>query len=132
MSRLISKTVSIILALTIVYGGYGNVLCYGDDGHIALEPVFHNHCDHDHEHKHESHAEHEDVETNLSDKCSPCVDILNSTDIEPVRIQLLSLSNPADFHLIAANSVDPLGIVNTDQKSLSSFFKPLKTIILLT
>ena len=132
MSRLISKTVSIILVLTVVCGGYGNVWCYGDDGHIAVEPLFHNHCDHDHGHKHENHAEHEDIETHLTEKCSPCADILISTDIEPVRIQLISLSNSADFHLIAVNSVDPLGTINTDQKCLSSFFRPLKTIILLT
>lgn len=132
MIQLVSKLVRITLILTLIFNGCGSVLCYGNDGHIAVEPIFHNHCDHDHEHKHENRTEHEDIETHLKDKCSPCVDILISTDVGPIRTQLQPLHNESLLNGVVVNSIDSLGTTNTHREDIFSFFRPLKTIVLLT
>lgn len=33
------------LILISPVGGFSKVICYGPDGHIAIEPVVHNHCE---------------------------------------------------------------------------------------
>ena len=132
MSRLKSKFIGVTSILSLIFNCCGNVLCYGNDGHIAVEPAFHNHCNHD-EHSHKPDCSgYEQSCTCMANKCNPCVDILTLTDIEPVRIQFQLLHDLSSLNAVAVNSVDPLGIIKTFQEDIFSFFKPLKTIILLT
>ena len=72
---------SILLVLLIYVFMAGNTsgelaLCIGADGHIALEPVIHEHC---HNHPHIEHdpssMEHEHGEHVESPHCKPCIDI---------------------------------------------------------
>ena len=76
-----TKITSILVVLLIYVFIAGNTsgelaLCIGANGHIALEPLIHEHChDHPHiehdpssmEHEHDGHAE--------SPHCKPCIDI---------------------------------------------------------
>ena len=101
---------SILLVLLIYVFMAGNTsgelaLCIGADGHIALEPVIHEHC---HNHPHIDHdpssMEHEHDEHVESPHCKPCIDIpifIGPTDnrlpIKPVKPNpdtLVSLLEP--------------------------------------
>jgi len=76
-----TKTTSILVVLLIYVFIAGNTsgelaLCIGANGHIALEPLIHEHChNHPHiehdpssmEHEHDGHVE--------SPHCRPCIDI---------------------------------------------------------
>ena len=118
----------------LTWSGYGNVLCYGQNGHVAVEPALHRHC-HDHD-EHASSPGHDKilgVEIQASDGCNPCVDVLIAHDSEPIRLKkVVSLSG------LTANIASAVGArsltagvrFKTDESC--SFFTPLKNIVLLT
>ncbi len=102
---------SILLVLLIYVFMAGNTsgelaLCIGANGHIALEPVIHEHC---HNHPHIEHdpssMEHEHDEHVESPHCKPCIDIpifIGPTDyrlplkpVKPNPDMLVSLLEPA-------------------------------------
>ena len=134
MDRLTAKFVRIVLILTVVGSGYGNVVCYGSDGHITVEQAFHTHCEHSRDYRQQGdHNRHEDVQACLSNDCLPCVDVVVSADLAPVRSQHSSVYVLTSLNLVAGNSLDfARSDVDGGFAHLPSFFKPLKTIILLT
>ncbi|MHC4926692.1 MAG: hypothetical protein ACYTER_05065 [Planctomycetota bacterium] len=138
MSQLMTKLVHFILIALLVCNGYGNVVCFGSDGHIAIEPAFHDHCatshDHGHGHHHHSDTAHRDeTESCLDVSCSPCTDMLITTDLEPARLQTSTQSEVAhsgiDLKTVADSYNHHCYECNVDP---FSYFTPLETIILLT
>jgi len=136
--KLGKKCIVMLICLLIIGNlAQGTVLCFGADGHVELEPAFHNHCDHpfhsdasdQNQHFHE--ADHE-----KSKHCKPCVDI-------PISIGLAKISHPPK----QSNPTSPVPAVNviadTDKINYSAFdlisntsvdisyFTPLRTVILL-
>ncbi|MEN8127764.1 MAG: hypothetical protein ABFR90_08160 [Planctomycetota bacterium] len=128
MPKILSKFVCLTLILTVVCSGYSKVLCYGNDGHVAIEPVFHNHCHHD-EHDHEDN---QDRDPEFSDSCDPCEDILISNDLEPVRLSHSTESNDMHFNISFSAVTVSCYAVSIAPFEASSFFKPLSSIRLLT
>lgn len=133
MKNYLTKLVCIALIAALSWSGFGNVLCYGTDGHVAVEPAFHDHC-HGHgapsEHRHrEAHG----LAIEALDDCNPCVDVLLGHDGEPIR-----LKNTVSFGDIGTGipfyaDVSPLtAAANNTTYNTFSFFTPLKSIILLT
>jgi hypothetical protein len=77
-----TKAASILVVLLIYFVIAGNTsgelaLCIGADGHIALEPVIHEHCENlPHIEQNESSSMvHEHEEHLESPHCKPCIDI---------------------------------------------------------
>ncbi len=117
--------------------GFFTVICHGSDGHVAVEPVIHNHC----ECSESDESGHQDIFAWLaSESCSDhghCTDTIVSSDytvsarknIKPqlakVFVQILcqkSTSNQitSSFrHLLSWDA------------EFSSFFRPLRSIIIL-
>lgn len=136
MRNILAKLVRFVLIAVVGCNSYGNVLCFGNDGHVAIEPAFHDHCGHDHDHGHHSHsdADHrQDADRFLTVSCSPCTDVMVATDFEPARTKNLT---PSVFvHSGIDLTTDPVSFdhgrhgCNADP---SSYFTPLRTIVLLT
>lgn len=128
MKTALIKLVHVILVWNLAFGGYSNVLCFGDDGHVAIEPAFHNHCSHD-EH---DHAENQAGDSEFSDPCNPCEDVLMGNNLEPAKvISLVPISNvQANACLSVAESTRPPA--STAHLDAYAFYKPLKSIRLLT
>jgi len=116
----------------------GVVVCVGSDGHVALEPAFHERCHH-HVHAEEtevgqftkeisSHAE--------SRHCQPCVDIPLSlgllqdcsqlTKLQP-KSQILSAPVSPDTSL---ETIPVLTGVSEPFYITTPYFDPLRTVIL--
>jgi len=109
---------SILIVLLIYIFMAGNTsgelaLCIGENGHVALEPVIHEHC-HNHPHielneptslahKHDGHLE--------SPHCRPCIDIPifigpfdNRLGLKPVKPNPETLICPLETEVIAHDS----------------------------
>jgi hypothetical protein len=117
--------------------GFFKVTCHGSDGHIAEEPLFHNHCQcpepepgDNLNHSSESHAD-------LSIEHSHCKDTITAWDFYVLaqKNRLTSL-----LKIVAGNSFFKsisfdisLYLRDSDTKhvQLSPFFTPLRTVILL-
>lgn len=133
------KKYMFVLICLLIIGNLarGTVLCFGADGHVELEPVFHNHCDHpvhsdasvQNQHSHETSHE-------KGKHCQPCVDVAISFGLAKISHMPKQLNptspvaaanviadtdkiNCSAFHLISNTSVD------------TSYFTPLRTVILL-
>jgi hypothetical protein len=135
----IYKKCVVALIYLVVIGNLtqGTVLCFGADGHVELEPAFHEHCDHPvHSHASDQKQHSHEAGHEKGKHCEPCVDIPISfglAKISPVTKQL----NPTFF--VPATNV----IVLTDNLDFSaynlisntfvdtSYFTPLRTVILL-
>ena len=79
LKKTIAVKILIILLIYVFIAGYTSgdlALCIGADGHVALEPVLHEHC-HNHPHiEHDSSSmEHEHDGHVKSPHCKPCIDI---------------------------------------------------------
>jgi hypothetical protein len=128
MHKIVSKFVRFSLILAVTFSSYGNVLCYGSDGHVAIEPLFHNHCGHD-EHEHDENQGRDSVCLN---SCSPCQDVLIRNDLEPARMKnSVSFCN---FHFSnsVSKEITSCFAIRIAQYEISSFFAPLNSIRLLT
>lgn len=118
--------VLLVSAFSLTVSNAG-VVCFGHDGHIALEPAHHSHCDHD------GHAE--DAEPQLSARhCSPCTDIALST--APAEAAKVQKSAPAAAVVRAITGMQTTNHQNRSDNPgpihESQYFSPLRTIILLT
>lgn len=120
---------------------HGTVLCFGADGHIEFESVFHEQCaDHDHSwslyHWHDfSDAEHEG---NRHCHYGRCVDV--SVDVALARISRIQMTEQLDrtVDAVCADLIVAVGQVGysvhfSASNTLfdTSYFDPLRTIILL-
>ena len=136
MLNILSKLVRFVLIAVVVCNGYGNVLCFGNDGHVAIEPAFHDHCSHDHDHGHYHDSDRtcrEEAEHVLTVSCSPCTDVMVAADFEPVRTKNLTQSVfvYSGIGLTRAPVSFDHGRCGFNADS-SSYFTPLRTIVLLT
>jgi len=112
-----TKATSILVVLLIYIFMAGNTsgdlaLCIGADGHVALEPAIHEHCqDHPHiEQNDPSSMGHEHDEHLESPHCKPCIDIpifIGPTDnrlalkpVKPNPNKLVSLVGCASHTII--------------------------------
>ena len=124
------------MLLTIAQWSYGGfVLCYGSDGHVAMEPVFHNHCpEPDHTGNQNNSSE---SEADLSFEHSYCKDTITASDFYVLAqknhvISLLKIVTTNSFLKAVSPDVSShlrYSDMNNDQ--LSPFFTPLRTVILL-
>jgi hypothetical protein len=139
-----TKTTSILVVLLIYVFLVGNTsgelaLCIGANGHIALEPIIHEHCNnHPHiEQNDPSSMEHEDEGHSESPHCKPCIDIpifIGPTDnrlpLKPVKpnpepiVCLLDPVEISDYQLILS-VVPRLSYFATDENRF------LRSIILI-
>ena len=129
---LFRKFVYLILMGTTACASYGQVLCYGDNGHVKIETAFHDHCDHDHDHggNHLPDDHHEHI---TPDKCGPCIDLpFGNEPYDPVKIQKYFGSNTSFTVVALDNSNTTQCIRSNDFHALcDTFFTPLKVIVLL-
>ncbi|NIP25794.1 MAG: hypothetical protein GWN67_12320 [Phycisphaerae bacterium] len=133
------KEYMVVLICLLIIGNLtqGTVLCFGADGHVELEPAFHNHCDHlvhlhasgQNQHSHEPGHE-------KSEHCAPCVDIPISAGLTKIShtFKLTKTTSPApaanvfnDTDKINCSAFDLISNTSVD----TSYFTPLRTVILL-
>lgn len=114
-------------------GGFLSVICRGSDGHIAVEPVVHDHCECSEAGDGERPA---GATTELSGQHGHCRDsIATSNAIAPagkkVKRSIEKIATAEVFH--KANAVDASSgfSLTTNSNDVSSFHGPLRTIILL-
>lgn len=129
--------VLLICLLVICNLAQGVVLCLGADGHIEIESAFHQRC------AGKSHTDASDknqlfcqADNEDCKHCEPCIDVpisfglakisrvpkqLNSTVSTPAAV-VIAPSDKLDFSLFHSAS---------DTSSITSYFTPLRTIILL-
>ena len=67
----LTKLVCIVLVGAVSLSCSSGVLCYGDDGHVAIELLLHDHCGHSGHEDDSSHRESEHPVFVISDACSP-------------------------------------------------------------
>jgi hypothetical protein len=137
--KLCKKLMVVLICLLIIGNlAQGTVLCFGADGHVELEPAFHKHCDHrvhyhasvQNQHSHEPGHE-------KGKHCEPCVDIPISASLAKIShtFKQLKTTSPAP----AANVIADIDNINCSAFDLisntsddTSYFTPLRTVILLT
>lgn len=136
MSTMLRRRVTILLIGLFFFStisGIGSVLCYGSDGHIALEPAVHHHCDC----AGEDSSHHSEDMIIAAEGHGHCVDVAVGVDA------LISVEKSIRFSVVEVLKANPLlpsfsfqnastiksGTV--DSEPLPSFFGPLGVIILL-
>ncbi|MHC5199468.1 MAG: hypothetical protein ACYSO1_05055 [Planctomycetota bacterium] len=129
----LTKLVCIVLVGAVSLSCSSGVLCYGDDGHVAIELMLHDHCGHSGHEDDSSHRESEHPVFVISDACSPCTDVLMGQEREPVRKQQSNPCGQAEAVAVLGDVLTACGCKDAciipDQ---TPFFTPLKSIVLLT
>lgn len=128
-----NKVITLFIALMCVspISCFFTVICRGSDGHVAVEPVIHNHCEHP-----ETDNNFAGVAVDSSTDHGHCKDsIITSNVIIPAR-KNLKLSSDKVFTaniFLKSNTTHTSSISSLALRSyeLSSFFAPLRTVILL-
>ncbi|MHC4116025.1 MAG: hypothetical protein ACYSWO_00815 [Planctomycetota bacterium] len=118
---------------------HGTVLCFGADGHVEFESVFHEQCT-DHVHSlpsdHHHHPSEEDHEHSKHCHAGQCVDVpvsmsmakISQTKEKPTRAS----AAPSTDTIATVQQVDSCEHVPTLHAFLAScFFAPLRTVILV-
>jgi len=131
-----------ILLIGIVFlsplSGFLTVICHGSDGHIAVEPLVHNHC----ECPEIGEAEHQDKIAGSSIESAAdhghCKDSIATSGLifstrKNVKTSIYKVFS-ANLFLKSNSTLSRsfFGYLSTRSHELSSFFTPLRTIILLT
>jgi len=137
------KTITILLIVLMCINsvsGYSMVMCHGQDGHVGLEPIDHNHCDCYGEH--ELHKTNQDESSKIPEGVSfdhhHCNDNLVLLDIyllkqKDIKVSVQKVLNENTlFSDIASYNDYYRNSAISDIDNLSEFFTPLQTIILLT
>ena len=132
--RCVAALVCLLMASNSVHGA---VLCFGTDGHVQIEPTFHERCN---DSAHSQHTEQKQVSNRVNhvenEHCQPCVDV-------PISIGLIELTrtskqlSPA-FSAPSINAIASAGTFNLsayDPAPISSnappYFVSLCTVVLL-
>jgi hypothetical protein len=133
------KIITLLIALICVspISGSFTVICHGANGHIAIEPVWHNHCECPESDGSGHQKKISEFGVNLSSDHSHCKDTLaasgvvfsvrKNTKTQLTKVFVLGLYQKSISNHITSSFRYPL-LWNTE---LSSFFTPLRTIILL-
>ena len=132
------KCVAVLVCLLMVGNSlHGAVLCFGTDGHVEIEPTFHERCN---DSAHSQHTGQEQpsyqVDHIENEHCGPCLDISISTGLVKIARTPKQL-NPA-FSAPATTIIAPADQFNLSLYSSASisfgaapYFVPLGTVVLL-
>ena len=113
------------------------VICYGSDGHITLEPIFHDHCDCPESEEDSRQKDSCEPSFTFSDNHSHCKDTLATSsavipDPKNAKPKLAKVFVQSIYHKsISNNTAFSYMYSLLWDTALSSFFTPLRTIILL-
>ncbi|MCK4998256.1 MAG: hypothetical protein KAS23_01935 [Anaerohalosphaera sp.] len=134
MISLFRNMIYLILMGTTACASYGQVLCYGVNGHTAIETAFHDHCGHEHGHEHhEGHSGGEHYGEILAETCHPCIDLPLGNDAlesDQTRLPFSTEQFCATVTVDHCNNVPCLSHVFAHEQSFA-FFTHLKVIVLL-
>ena len=133
------KVITLLIALMCVspISGSFTVICYASEGHIAVEPILHDHCDCPESDENGSGRDSNGSLIFISNDHSHCNDTSATSNLaisvrRNIKPQLAKVYIQGLYHKSISTHVTsffkhPL-LCNTE---LSSFFSPLQTIILL-
>ena len=136
-----NKNITILIIALICCnsaGGFFTVICHGSDGHVAIEPARHNHCQCPESGEKTGHDEPEGLFIDPATGHEHCTDTIAFSNIlipERKNKKLSTqpaLSNTLFLKTISAQSASFCEAWATQCNDLPSFFTPLRTIILLT
>jgi len=133
------KNCFVVLICLLIAGNsaHGAVLCFGADGHIEVESVFHQRCD---DAVHSQPTEEQQLSyrpDHVKDKhCEPCVDVpisIGLAEISHVSKQLNSALTATTINVIVLAEKFNLSAYNLASNTFdaASYFTPLRTVILL-
>lgn len=133
---MIKRKLTIWLMVKLIWlisiSGFFGVTCYGADGHIAMEPIAHNHCD-----CLESGEIGDETAIGLSGSHDHCTDAVatssifrpnpeNSKSFPRKVVAPTFVINPTSVHLLSCFSCSTI-----HSFELSPFYTPLRTVIIL-
>ena len=111
--------------------GFSTVICRGADGHIAVEPAVHTHC----ECPGDAKADEQDVFEAVVEDCvghNSCTDAFpNSNCVVPKAPTYKVLTAIPFLKSISIHTTTFFGLMVAQHNELSSFFVPLRTVIIL-
>lgn len=134
---MLEKKVTILLIGLMCFGsisGFFTVICHGSDGHVAVEPVVHNHCQCPETGDEDKHG---NIAITASDDHGHCRDSIASPDvIIPTRKNVRLSTHKVFTNNLALNpiSTSPPSVFSrftARGDDLSSFYSPLRTVVLL-
>ena len=117
--------------------GFFKVTCHGSDGHVAVEPVFHNHCECPEPDHTDNRNNSSESDVDLSFEHNHCKDIMTTSDFYVLAqknhtTSLLKIVTTNSFLKSVSFDISlHLRYSNTKHDKLSPFFTPLRTVILL-
>jgi hypothetical protein len=127
---------TLLLTELVAFGpviGVFTVICHGSDGHVALEPLAHNHCD-CHETDETSPIK---TDNGMSGDHGHCTDVevasgvlFSERAIKQTLSVFMTAANSAFLSFTGQNEI-LFGINTPPDKDFISFHTPLRTIILL-
>ena len=134
------ELVALLVCLSLIGNCvHGTVLCFGADGHVEFESAFHEECgEHTHsrptDHHHHSHAAEHEHEKHC--QVGQCVDVpivmdkvKASQTIEPLNPTFVTAVADAIPYTEQDNCIEHKPA--SDALATSSYFTPLRTVILL-
>lgn len=133
MRIFINKCVYVVLIFTVVLASGGRVVCHRADGHVTVKSAFDNCC-----RGRETQNDRANVKSEFlnasPESCGPCIDTPASDDLmKPLDAKSSVQISTATLNMIiiekpvfSSNYSDPISY------SVSPFFTPLRTIVLLT
>ncbi len=139
MKVMLNQKITILLLWLMYFSsvnGFSTVICRGADGHIAVEPAAHNHC----ECPRDGKADEQNVFGAVVEACvghNSCTDTLpNSNYVVPVRQTIKVpthkvLTAIPFLKSISIHTTSFFGYLVAQRNELSSFFMPLQTVIIL-
>ena len=131
MKQLQRQLGAVFLAMSLVFSTFGLTLCHGADGHIAVEPAFHRHC----QGGHEDSVVRADS-TFISDHnegCGHCVDVhLGSSLLAQAKTTRVTPDFTAPLYLFSVLQNPSLAsAIYSNPIHSISHFSPIDSIILL-
>lgn len=132
------KCVAVLVCVLIAGSSVqGVVLCFGTDGHVEIETVFHERCN---DSAHSQHAEHKDSSYQVghveNEHCGPCVDFPLAIGLEKITRTSKQLNHT--FSSPERTVISPADSLNLSAHNSASitfdaagYFDPLCTVVLL-
>jgi len=117
--------------------GFFKVTCHGSDGHIAEEPLFHNHCECPEPDPDDNLNNSSEFYADLSFEHNHCKDTITASDFYVIAQKnnftslLKIVATNSFFKSISFDISSHLRDSDTEHDRLSPFFTPLRTVILL-
>lgn len=130
---------TILLIALMCFGpisGLSIVVCYGANGHIAVEPTIHGHCESSELDESGCRKDSSQFGISLSSDHGHCRDILVTSNVVIPARKNIKLSTHKVFTTnlsLKSTSIHTSSVFSlaTQSYDLSSFFAPLRTVILL-